>query len=379
MALTETREIERPPMSSTRIGLPGCNADAWVVVDSIVHGMAMGGTRMTPTVSEAEVAGLARAMTVKLALAGLKIGGAKAGIRPLGSAMPDRAGVLRSFGAAVAPLLHGGVYLGCDQGTTHADRDVFLAEAGYDLSRRLGASRLLVNWTDFWHRMADITGFGVSAAVVSALDASGRTTPQRVVVQGFGTVGRAVARFLADRGHTVVAVADIEGTVEDPDGLPVGELIEVTDTAGTIDRRGLPSRVRQSAPEDMRWLDVSCDVLILAAGASAVDEAGVPRVRAGFVVEGGNMSCTAGARTALHQAGVCVLPDVVVNVGGAAATGCVLTGVAPSDLPVDQLEHWLRSWIHDVITKNCAAVTELFDSGDPDPVAALLRARQDPA
>lgn len=360
--VNEKPSLVAGPLSSTRLGLSGCDADAWVVVDSTVNGLAMGGTRMTPTVTEDEVAGLARAMTVKLALAGLPIGGAKAGIRPRNVAVADRPHVLRSFGSAVAPLLHGGIYLGCDQGTTHDDRDIFLAAAGYDVRNRIGASRLSVDWTELWRRMADITGFGVGTATVSALAAAGRTGPQRVVVQGFGTVGRAAATFLAEHGHTVIAVADINGTIEDPAGLSVPMLLAATNSEGTIERSRLPSRVRTTAPEANRWLDVPTDILVLAAGASAIDEAAVPSVRANFVVEGGNMSCTPEARIALHAAGVCVLPDTVVNVGGAAVTGCVLAGVAPSDLPLTQLEHWLRDWIGSTITRNCAEITRLVDA-----------------
>jgi glutamate dehydrogenase (NAD(P)+) len=332
---------------------------------------------MTPGVTEEEVAGLARAMTVKLALADLPIGGAKAGIRPNSAIGTNRRRILRAFGSAVSPLLHGGIYLGCDQGTTHDDRDVFLAAAGYDVRNRIGASRIDVDWRELWHHLADITGYGVGTATVSALAAAGSTGPRRVVVQGFGTVGRAAAAFLANLGHIVVAVADIDGTVEDPAGLSVPGLLTATDTTGRIDRSRLPDRVRTSAPEAGRWLDIETDIMILAAGASAIDEASVSRVRTDFVVEGGNMSCTPGARTALGTAGVCVLPDVVVNVGGAAVTGCVLAGIAPSDLPLTQLEHWLREWISDKITRNCADLTRLSAAGEPDPVGALLALRRD--
>src|SRR5215211_5883088 len=108
----------RPCLLSSRLWLRQYDADAWVVVDDLVEGMAMGGTRMTTSVTEAELAELARAMTHKLALVDLPIGGAKAGIRPRGP-VTDRAGLMRAFGRAAAPLLHGGVYLGCDLGTSY--------------------------------------------------------------------------------------------------------------------------------------------------------------------------------------------------------------------------------------------------------------------
>lgn len=47
----------------------------------------------------------------------------------------------------------------------------------------------------------------------------------RVVVQGFGAVGRHAARFLTQRGAIIVGAADSRGTVYDPYGLDVDTLI----------------------------------------------------------------------------------------------------------------------------------------------------------
>lgn len=63
---------------------------------------------------------------------------------------------------------------------------------------------------------------------------------------------------------------------------------------------------------------------------------------------------------------------MVVNVGGAAATGCVLAGLAPSDLPLPHLSEWLREWVSSRIARNCELVQELSASGSADPVAQLL-------
>ncbi|MET0237196.1 MAG: Glu/Leu/Phe/Val dehydrogenase dimerization domain-containing protein [Kibdelosporangium sp.] len=361
------------PLFSTTLSLPGCDAEGWVVVDSMVDGLAMGGTRMTATVDEAELASLARAMTHKLALVDLPIGGAKAGIRPRGWTH-DRTALMRTFGQVTRPLLHGGVYLGCDQGTTHPDRDEFFAAAGFDIATRPGATRLDVEWPEFWRTMVDVTGFGVATAALSALRAAGTSTPQRVVLQGFGTVGRSVAHHLSENGHLIVAVADVAGTIEDPAGLPVDELIKLTSTDGTIERSNLPLSVRVHDSASA-WLKVDSDVIVLAAGASAIDESAVSSVRARLIVEGGNMSCTKPARRLLRMAGHTVLPDVVVNVGAAAVTGSIIAGVAPSGMAITQISAWLRDWVSGKITKNCELIQELTVSGSADPVAELLADR----
>ncbi|MFE6664954.1 Glu/Leu/Phe/Val dehydrogenase dimerization domain-containing protein [Streptomyces sp. NPDC057697] len=362
------------PLFTTTLSLPGCDADAWVVVDSTVRGLAMGGTRLTDTVDEHELAALARAMTHKLALVDLPIGGAKAGIRPR-SAITDRDRLMRTFGRVGRPLLHGGVYLGCDQGTTPADRGAFFAAADYDPTEVPGATRPDVPWDQFYGSLSDITGFGVATAALSTLEAQHVTTPQRVVVQGFGAVGRAAAQHLERAGHRIVAVADVLGTLTDPAGLDTRGLIAATSANGTVDRSRLPARVRSLGP-DRAWLTIDADVLVLAAAADAIDPGSAPDVRARVVVEGGNLSCGPVSRRLLRDAGHTVLPDVVVNVGGAALTGAMLTGVAPSGLTAPHLAKWLRTWIANKIRRNCAAVTELIGQGSPDPVAELLAHRE---
>lgn len=59
---------------------PTAGLEAFVVVDNVACGPAIGGIRMAPDVTVNEVIRLARAMTLKNAAAGLPHGGGKAGI-----------------------------------------------------------------------------------------------------------------------------------------------------------------------------------------------------------------------------------------------------------------------------------------------------------
>ena len=356
---------------STAISSPSDGLTGWVVVDSLVDGMAMGGTRMTESVTEEEVKGLAAAMTTKLALVGLPIGGAKAGIR----AVPGRREEsLRAFGRSVSPLLHGGVYLGCDLGTTHADRDLFFSEARFDVLSHTRVDRLPTDWAQFWTHLVDITGYGVSVSTLAAIDARGGGAPCRVAVQGFGTVGRAVAKILETHGHRVVTVADVQGTIHAAEGLPVADLLAITDSAGTIDRSRLPDTVRiDEGPE--AWLESDADVLVLAASGNAIRADNVARVRAEIIVEGGNLCCTPQAKAMMAANGVVIIPDVVANVGGAAVTGCVLTRTVPLDLPLKQMVSWLFEWVGDQVRRNSREVLEIAGGSVADPVPALLAHR----
>lgn len=360
------------PAFTVSLNGAGGRLKGWVVVDSLVDSLAMGGTRMTHDVTEAEVAELASAMTTKLTLVGLPMGGAKAGIVHTGG---DREEALRTFGRTVAPLLHGGIHLGCDLGVTPADRAVFFAEAGYDPRRKNRAVDMPYDWRTYYEPLVDCTGHGVGVATLTALAAlHGGGSRRRVVVQGFGSVGRAVAAFLQERGHRIVGVADVAGTIRGDD-LPVADLVAATDPGGTIDRSRLPSTVR-TLPGPDAWLDVPADVLILAANHHAINDGNVDRLRAGLVVEGGNLCVSPGAKVSMESAGMTLVPDTVANVGGAAAAALALTRTVPFELPDEPRKRWVFDWVADRVAGNTRDLLEIAAGGSRDPLAELLAARR---
>lgn len=364
-------EDSQEPAFTVRLNGSGGAVEGWVVVDTLVDGLAMGGVRMTPHVTEEEVRGLARDMTDKFTLAGLRIGGAKGGIVSDGG---HREETFRTFGRTVKPLLHGGIHLGIDMGVTSADRAVFFAEAGYDPRHRPGAPDMPIDWRTYYEPLIDVTGHGVGVAAVTALEARGRTGPARAVVQGFGTVGRAVARFLEERGHVVVGVADIEGTVS-ADRLPVSDLLAVTDEFGRIDRSRLPRHVTLSAEPDA-WLDLDADLLVLAAQKYALTADNTHRLRAEIVVEGANLASGATAREKVAASGGLLVPGVIANIGGAASAALAVTRVVPFGLAAEARKAWVFDWVADRVRHNTRDLTEIAAVRAGDPLPELLAARR---
>lgn len=350
---------------------PDTELRAYVVIDSLRGGRAMGGTRMTESVDLDEVAGLAHAMTLKLALAGLPIGGAKAGITCGLPAGPERDRRIEEFGQAVQPLLRGGIYLGADQGITHRDRDLFFTAADFDVCES-AVPDLPCGWAELWRHCDTITGFGVCQAIYAAVEAIDLPDDCRTVaIQGFGLVGRAVARDLSAQGYQVLAVADRHGTVVAKDGLDVAALLAATDSAGSIDRSRLPAGA-QCRSEPDAWLDTEADILVLAAGGDAVRIDNVDRVRARIVVEGGNLACTEAAAEKLAGRGVPVLPGIVANCGGAAVTGLLLLGSAPRTDSAEELAAWLFDEVGRRIRNNIATLVERGRT-DPRPFDQIAR------
>jgi glutamate dehydrogenase/leucine dehydrogenase len=159
-----------------------------VVIDNIACGPAVGGVRMAPDVSTEEAFRLARAMTLKNAAAGLPHGGGKSVIYgdPKMPA-PEKERLIRAFSSAIAELRD---YVpGPDMGTDELAMGWIKDEIGraVGLPREIGGIPL---------DEIGATGFGLVAAIdvareTIALDLRGA----RVVVQGFGSVGRHAARL----------------------------------------------------------------------------------------------------------------------------------------------------------------------------------------
>src|SRR5699024_8049789 len=112
---------------------PVTGATGYLVIDSLVGGLATGGTRMRPGCTLAEVADLARAMSTKTAAFGLPVGGAKGGIdfEPKDDRAP---GVLERFYAAMLPWLDHHWVTAEDLGVPHQRLDEVFARLGLDHS-----------------------------------------------------------------------------------------------------------------------------------------------------------------------------------------------------------------------------------------------------
>jgi glutamate dehydrogenase (NAD(P)+) len=153
-------------------------------------------------------------------------------------------------------------------------------------------------------------GLGVCAEVAQEF-CDVRLEGARVAIEGFGSVGRHAARFLADKGARVVAVADSSGALVDRDGLDVAALA----THKLAGRRLLDfPGGRTLALASL--LDVGCDIFVPAARPDVIREDNAARLSAKLVLPGANIAVTPGAEQVLHERGILVIPDFIANAGG---------------------------------------------------------------
>jgi glutamate dehydrogenase (NAD(P)+) len=156
------------------------------------------------------------------------------------------------------------------------------------------------------------TGWGIAnIAEVALPHCDFAMAGARVVVQGYGAVGRHAARFLGEKGAVLVGAADTRGTLYEPQGIDIELLGRLKDAGGSVlDYPGGQKLDRDAV------IDLECDIWIPAARPDVINEANVGRLRTKLVIEGANIPCTRGAEEALHRRGVLCLPDFIANAGG---------------------------------------------------------------
>ncbi|MBI4786690.1 MAG: Glu/Leu/Phe/Val dehydrogenase [Chloroflexi bacterium] len=321
---------------------PQSSATGYLVIDQLVRGIAGGGCRMRPGCTMEEAARLAQTMTLKFALFDVPIGGAKVGI-DYDPGAPDADEVLYRFFEAIAPYLRGSYITGPDMGTHENQILKTLQRVGirspyYAAIQRWGLTpeaedtvrRALALKTDGMTLDGFIAGYGVSVCALEALKHKNfPINAARVGLQGFGSVGGAAARYLAQAGAKIVAVADIEGTVARREGLDVELLLKSRNALGMIDRSRLPGDYAQLGAD--AWFTEPSDVLIPAALADTIDVYKAEQVKAAIVVEGANFPLTAKAEQALHARGVVIIPDFLANSAFAYISGALLMGAVGAD------------------------------------------------
>ena len=305
-------------------------AAGFVVIDTLVRGTASGGLRMRKGCTLEEVRGLAQGMTRKEAIhlrVGrhyVPVGGAKGGI-DFDPRAPGAKDVLERFLVDINPIMHAYWALGEDLGVRQNDIDEILArrELGSGLSAvdklvddpaavEARANQAFSTIVDGVSQDELVGGLGVATSVLAALNDAGREPSESTaVIQGFGSMGGATARYLAEAGLRIVGIADADGFVTNPAGLDVEALLATRDQFGGIDRETLRPEDQDGDRDD--WLAADADVLVPAAVSYSIAPDNCDRIRASLIVEAANMPVLPAAEETLLARGVTVVPDFLAN------------------------------------------------------------------
>lgn len=258
---------------------------AWIALHHLDRGPCFGGIRVWSYRSEREAVvdalRLARAMTYKCVLAGVRGGGAKTVVQA--EELVDRTAAMTELGREIEAL--GGAYrAGPDVGFTDADARALARSTAHVAHFGGGVLRPAGEAT------AEGAEWGIRAALaaIGCADLSGAT----VAIQGLGSVGLALARRMLAAGARVIGADPREDRAAPAAELGV-TLVDPTTIAET-----------------------TCDVYAPAALGGMVHDLTVTRLAARIVAGVANNPLASDAQAAaLAARGILFVPDFVLNAG----------------------------------------------------------------
>src|SRR5579859_6045118 len=264
---------------------------AIIAIHDTTLGPAAGGVRMWPYETEADAIKdalrLARGMTYKNAAAELPFGGGKCVI--IGDPKRDKnEAMLRALGRFINRL--GGLFLtGVDVGTTLEDMEMIHMESPHvvSLPETLGGPG----------EGGPTTAFGVFQGIRACLrEVFGSPVPQgrTVAVQGIGSVGRELVRYLVETG-ALVTIADVD-----------------TEKTSLLSAQ---YHVNVVKPEEIHRLEV--DVYSPCAMGAILNDQAIPQLRCKIVCGSANNQLAEDRHgDLLAQRDILYAPDYIVSAGG---------------------------------------------------------------
>jgi len=339
------------PAKVVHVCEPATGLRGVLVIDNVARGPSIGGLRMAPDVSVDECMRLARAMTLKNSAAGLPHGGGKSVLwgdprMPLDA----KERVIRAFAHALRR--EEDYIFGPDMGTDEGCMAWIKDEIGRSVGLPAAMGGIPLD-------QLGATGWGLAhAADVAARHCGLRLEGARVVVQGFGAVGRHAARFLRQKGARLIAASDTAATIYDAAGLDVDRLMALKAGGGSVGDYPGGTRLDRDAA-----IGIECDIWIPAARPDVVREDNVARLNTKLVLQGANIPFSAGAEQALHDRRVLVVPDFIANAGGVICAAMEYHGATESQA-FQAIEQKIRDNVD-------AVLTDAGRSGVPPRQAAM--------
>jgi glutamate dehydrogenase (NAD(P)+) len=283
-------------------------------------GPCKGGVRYHPDITLDEMRALAALMTLKCAVVGVPYGGSQGGVRcdPMLLSQNELARLTRRFTAMILPLLDPKLDIPAPGLNTNAQVMGWMADTisvlkGESVAESITGKPLALGGS---RGREQAIGRGVGTVTAALIKAhGGDLANMRVAVQGYGSVGSAVAAFLHHEGCRIVALADAKAGLYDRRGLDINRLNHL--------RRNHPDGViaAYQAPGtetvDLdRILSCDTDILIAAEMERQIRADNAPHIQAKFIIEGTNGPTTREADAILQDRGIIIVPDILATAGG---------------------------------------------------------------
>jgi glutamate dehydrogenase (NAD(P)+) len=281
-----------------------------------VRGPAKGGIRYHPDVDLDEITALAAWMTWKCAVMNIPFGGAKGGVQcnPKQMSIGEVERLTRRFTAEIINFIGPDKDIPAPDVNTNAQimawmMDTYSMQIGHSVPGVVTGKPLAIGGSEGRN---EATGRGVVFTVIEAANRIGmRLDGATAVIQGFGNVGSATAKYLNDEGVTITAVSTSTGGIFCEKGINVAELQEYYRKNATLQGFGGYDKITNE-----ELISLNCDILVPAAMENAIHKGNAVHVKAKLIAEGANGPVTPIADEILKDKGVFIIPDILANAGG---------------------------------------------------------------
>ena len=285
------------------------------VQHNINRGPALGSLSFHSQADVEEVSALAMLMTWKCALLNIPFGGSSGSIvcNPSILSTKELERLTRRYATELAPIIGPTADITMPGLNTNGQvmawiMDTYSMHAGYSVPAVVTGKDVAIGGTEGG---ADATARGVCLTIEhwarrSSMDINGC----RIVIQGFGALGAAVAAFLHTKGCTVMGASDSGGGVLNQRGLDIPALFQHMRAGGSLREFSGGEPV-----SDGDLLACDCDVLVAATFQSQIAEAAASSVRARLIVEATQGPISEAADRVLEDRGIVVLPDILAGSG----------------------------------------------------------------
>jgi glutamate dehydrogenase/leucine dehydrogenase len=286
-----------------------------------------GGIRYFPEVNEDEIKTLAFLMTIKCALIGLPLGGAKGGIRinPKNLSERELENLSREYVRKIYDFIGPDKDIPAPDVNTNSKIIDFMIGEYLKISNAIDV-KLKATFTgkssenDGSEGREEATGKGGEIILERFVEKIGFKKPLTVAIQGFGNVGYNLAKFLYQKGYKLVALSDSKGGIYNEEGFNPELVMECKKEKGMISGCYCVGSVcdinlgRDISNEDLLELDV--DILIPSALENVINTENAENIKAKIILEMANNPLTEKADEILNKKGVIIIPDILANSGG---------------------------------------------------------------
>jgi len=342
------------PQYLLEVNDPKIKMKGFLVIDNLAFGPGKGGIRMTSNVTIEEVARLARAMTLKNALAGLPFGGAKAGIVWPGGSDDLKKQFVQSFAKAIKPLVPQKYIAGPDVNTGEKEMSWFVGATGIWKSATGKPANLCAPKNKSPEKKCGLphelgsTGFGVAQAVKTALEMAGINIKNATVaIHGFGNVGSFTYQFLTAMDAKVVLIADKSGAIFSENGFADKIMKKMIQEKKEVCH--CPGDIKKLSGNDF-W-KIPVDVLIPASVTDVINQNNQGQIKAKIIVEAANIPMKEDIERLLFQRGILIVPDIVANAGGVISSYVEYRGYQPKRM-FDIVEKKIKQIVETVLQES---------------------------